>query len=329
MIEFKKDTEINQYYDPSEDKVKKTQIEIRYDPLTGRTSRILEKPLPMEKGADMSEIDRGFCPFCPGSIEDVGARDSKILDGEFMEEGESTLLSNISPYAEYSLVIPLTKTHYLPLTEFETEHFLDALKLIHRYLIRLSKKETGLYPTIIMNYLKPAGSSILHPHLQLMVTGNPFEQQERIFSAEDRFKKEYGVPYWAELVKQENDSDRSIAGKNGFTWLSPFAPLGLEHVRGIADKDFMDFDKKYFKGLSQGIVNVLNAYQEMGKNSFNMSINLSPLKDSRNRTIVDMVARSNFDKYYWCDVFSLEKLLGERYSNKNPENIAEYMKEFF
>ncbi|MGM0404529.1 MAG: hypothetical protein ACQEQM_00100 [Thermoplasmatota archaeon] len=329
MIEFKKEVETSQFYDPSEDEFKDTSVEIRYDPLTGRTSRILEKPLPMEKGADMDKMEKGFCPFCPENIETVGARDCKVLEGEMMKEGEASLLSNISPYAEYSLVIPLTKTHYLRLDEFKKEHFLNAFKLVQRYLKKLTKIESDVFPTIIMNYLKPAGSTVTHPHIQVMVTGTPFENQDQILSSEERFYDENETSYWKELVKEEKNGERFISESDGFTWKTPFAPLGLEHVRGVCLEDFTDLENDYLEGMAQGIVNVLKGYYEMGKNSYNISVLMSPLGENRNRTVVDIVARSNFDKYYWCDVFSLEKLLGEKSSNKAPENIAEFMRGHF
>ncbi len=329
MIEFNKEVETSQYYDPSKDELKDTSVEIRHDPLTGRTSRILEKPLPLEEGADMDKIEKGFCPFCPENIETVGARDSKVLEGEMMEEGEATLLSNISPYAEYSLVIPLTKTHYLRLDEFKISHFRNAFKLVQRYLKKLTEIKSDVFPTIIMNYLKPAGSTVTHPHIQVMVTGTPFENQGDILSSEDRFFEDNGTSYWEQLVKEEKNGDRFISETHGFTWKTPFAPLGLEHVRGVCLQDFIDLDEEYLEGMARGIVNVLKGYKEMGRNSFNISVLMSPLGDARNRTVVDIVARSNFDKYYWCDVFSLEKLLGEKTSNKTPESIAKFMKNHF
>ncbi|MFO7792217.1 MAG: hypothetical protein R6W73_04435 [Candidatus Saliniplasma sp.] len=329
MIEFKKEIETSQFYDPSEDELKDTSVEVRHDPLTGRTSRILEKPLPMKEGADMDKMEKGFCPFCPENIETVGARDNKVLNGEMMKEGEATLLSNISPYAEYSLVIPLTKTHYLQLDEFKKEHFVNAFQLVQEYLRKLTEMKSEVYPTIIMNYLKPAGSSLTHPHIQVMVTGTPFENQGRVLSSEERFYDENGTSYWEELVKEERNGERFIYETDGFTWMTPFAPLGLEHVRGVCLEDFIDLEDDYLKGMAQGIVNVLKGYHEMGKNSFNISVLMSPLEDDRNRTVVDLVARSNFDKYYWCDVFSLEKLFGEKSSNKTPEDVAGYMKDIF
>lgn len=42
-----------------------------------------------------------------------------------------------------------------------------------------------------------------------------------------------------------------------------------------------------------------------------------------------IVARSNLDKFYWCDVSAISKLLDEAYSNKKPEDVAKYMKKFF
>ncbi len=321
MIEFQEDLERSRFFDPSEGERKQEKIVVRKDPLTGKPSRILTKPLPISKEVEIEEeISGGFCPFCPENIYDIGARDSEVLDDEILEKGEAVLLANINPYAERSLVIRLSEDHYLPLDSFTEEHFTDAFELTLDYLDEENQIE---HVSLMMNYLKPAGSTVVHPHIQLLASDNPMDYQKRVLDSCEIYREETGENYWEGLLAEEREGERYLGKTGVMEWIAPFAPRGLEHIQGIALEDFMTFERKDLKNLSAGIVNTLRYYSGMGLNSFNISI--MPLFGERgiDATVVDIVARSNFDKYYWCDVFALTKLLEEPYSHKYPKEIAE------
>lgn len=330
MIEFVKDTEESVFYDPTEDRTERVEVEIREDPLTGKTSRILEKPIPINKNPDMSDVEKdGFCPFCPENIEKVGARDVNVLSKEKLEEGEAILLANVTPYSKHSLVIRLTKEHYLTLNEFKKQYFSDAFELIQRYMKKMDDLEK-MYPFVLMNYLKPAGSSIVHPHLQLLVSKKPIDYQRRVIESGEFFYKDKGINYWKELLDEERDGPRHIGDTGGFTWISAFAPRGFEHVQGICSDDFLDLEKEGLDGLSQGITNVLSAYADMDYNSFNFSLFIPPAgKDKKFAIFIDMITRSNLDKFYRNDEFSMPKLWDEGYSQKTPEKVAEQVRKYF
>lgn len=331
MIEFRKETELAIFYDPSEEEVKEMEIEIRVDPLTGKTSRILDKPLAQNSEGDMSDVEKdGFCPFCAGNIEKVGARDTKVLSKEMVWSGEAALLANVTPYSEYSMVIRLSEEHYLPLEEFEQKHFTDGFKLAKEYLNKIEDIEENKFPALIMNYLKPAGSSIVHPHMQLLVSENMMDHQRRLISnAEEYFEKE-GSSYWDDLLEEERNGKRYI-GKVGKTeWISAFAPRGFDHVNGINLKNFLDFDDEDISDLSQSITNVLQAYSQMGRNSFNFSIFIpASTEKPKSATVIDIITRTNLDKFYRADDFAMPKLLDEPYCNKKPEKLAKEIKVYF
>ncbi len=321
MIEFEENIEWSRFFDPSDGERKREKIVVRKDPLTGKSSRILEKPLPISKEVEIEEdIKGGFCPFCSENIYDIGARDSEVLDDEILEKGEAVLLANISPYAERSLVIRLSEDHYLPLDSFTEEHFTDAFELTLNYLDEDNKIE---HASLMMNYLKPAGSTVVHPHIQILASDDPMDYQKRVLEACERYHENTGENYWKDLLSEEREGERYVGETGVMEWISPFAPRGLEHIQGIALKNFMNFERKDLKDLSLGIVNTLLYYSSIDLNSFNIS--MMPLLGEKEvkATVVDIVARSNFDKYYWCDVFALTKLLEEPYSHKYPKEIAD------
>ncbi len=331
MIEFRKDTEVAKFYDPSDKEIKESEIEVRTDPLTGKTSRILDKPLGQTGEEDMSDVEKdGFCPFCSENLKKVGARDVRLLSGEMWERGEAALLGNVTPYSEYSIIIRLTEEHYLSLEEFEEKHFADGFKLILEYLENIEDMEENKFPAVIMNYLKPAGSSVVHPHMQLLVSGKKMNYQRSLISrAKEYFEKEENC-YWNDLLNKERNGERFI-GKAGETeWISAFAPRGFNHLKGINTETFLDFKDKDISDLSKGVTKVLKAYSEMECNSFNFSIFIPAFSEKQKfATIVDMITRTNLDKFYRADDFAMPKLLDEPYCNKNPEELAEEIKGYW
>ncbi|MEF8835569.1 MAG: hypothetical protein V5A76_05385 [Candidatus Thermoplasmatota archaeon] len=331
MVEFRKEIEKATFYDPNDEAVKERKIEIRFDPLTGKTSRILDKPLDQNDEGDMSDVEKdGFCPFCPENLEKVGARDTKILLGEMLKQGEARLLANVTPYSEYSTVVRLTEEHHLSLNEFEERHFVDGLKLVIEYLKKMEDIEEKKFPAVIMNYLKPAGSSIVHPHMQLLFSESMMDYQRRLVSNAEEYFEEEEKSYWENLVKEERGGKRAIGKTGGNEWISAFAPRGFDHVKGINPTNLLDFDDDELSSFSEGITNVLQAYGEMGRNSFNFSIFIPTFRESRKfSTVIDMITRTNLDKFYRADDFAMPKLLDESYSNMKPEELAKKVRDYF
>ena len=325
VLEYRVIKEYYSYFNPMTNAVEESEIEIRFDPLTKKPSRIVEKPLPISENPDITEdVKRDFCPFCDENVEKVVVRDVKVLNRELLKRGEAILFANLTPYADYSLVIRISRDHYIPLKDFKSELFVDAFYLAREYL----RKVDADFATLMMNYLKPAGSSIVHPHLQLVISKHPLDYQQRIIDSAKEYYEKNKRNFWEDLIKSERNSDRFIAD-NGFFWYAPFAPRGFDHVSAIKLKSFVDFDDNDFKALADGIVRVFKAYSELGYNSINFGIFI-PLKEFEYlATTFDIVARSNLDKFYWCDVFTITKLFDEAYTNKKPEETAKFIKKFF
>ncbi len=326
IIVFRSEKEHNEFYHPGKDSMEEVKVEIRFDPLTGKTSRIVQKPFPIAEDPDMSDVEKdGFCPMCPENIYDVGARDPRILDKKLGEKGEAVLMANITPYAEYSLVCRLAEDHYLELDEFKEHHFSDGFDLLKDYLEVLKGNGENKYPSIIMNYLKPAGSSIVHPHIQMLISSHPNDYYKRRYEEGRRFYEDERKNYWKKLV--EKDEERRIGKTGDIDWLAAFSPQGFEHVKGIYDGSFDEIDTD---DLSKGIVNVLRTYKNLNYNSFNFSIFIPPLNQEEGyATVIDLVARSNLDKFYWSDVSAISKLQDEPLVNRKPEDmIYDYKRGF-
>jgi len=123
------------------------------------------------------------------------------------------------------------------------------------------------------------------------------------------------------------DKERRIGKIGDINWLTAFSPQGFEHIKGVYDGQFLEIDTK---DLAKGMINVLRTYKGLNYNSFNISVFVPPLNQEEGfATVVDMVTRSNLDKYYWSDVSAITKLQDEPLTNRKPEKIVTDYKERF
>ena len=99
---------------------KSIPVEVRTDPLTGRTARICHfRRLTFEKPDINRLIDasRNTCPFCPEKVLEV----TPCFPAEIAPEGrlfrdDQVLFPNIAPYDGLGAVATLGRRHYIPMT---------------------------------------------------------------------------------------------------------------------------------------------------------------------------------------------------------------------
>ncbi|MET1125189.1 MAG: hypothetical protein ABWW66_08065 [Archaeoglobaceae archaeon] len=305
-------------------------IEVRFDPLTLQTSRIVKKSIKLDFGGFEEEIEstRSWCPFCSERIESMAARDPEIMSGELWRRGEAILFANLMPYARHSLVLRLTEEHFLRPSQFKVQHFFDAFKLVQEYLEKLP--EGKLYITVGMNYLKPAGSSIMHPHIQVVITQNSPDYFARLDWSSLEFKESNGKDYWLALLEAERGGERYIGRTAKTEWIAAFAPKGFYHFTAIPEeREFAKMSDEQLLGFAEGIVKVLKYYERKGMNSFNFAFFCADRIGEHFRTNFHIVARSPFGKFYWCDVFFPKMLQDESVTFFTPEEYARELRELW
>ena len=132
-IEFRVEREVCRFLDPTRnfEPVEKT-TEIRRDPLTGRSSRILDMGFSAEKPDVEGMVERfrsGFNPFAPDKRDAVTPKfleDVEGIPGGRLSRGEATVVPNLFPYDRYSAVTVLSKSDFVPLRGFSEGLLVDA-----------------------------------------------------------------------------------------------------------------------------------------------------------------------------------------------------------
>ncbi len=254
--------------------------EVRYDPLTGCTTRILDFPVRELERDDLgalAEISRAFCPFCPELVEQVTPKfQPGLLSRERYAQGEALCVPNAFPYDENGAVTIMSHGHYLKLREFTREILSNALTCCADYLQDVVKHQPEVvYQSINWNYMPVAGGSIIHPHLQVTASSTPTNYYTLVMEALRQYRRAHGAHFWHDLVEQERaQGERFIAEAGDMSWMVAFAPMGVFDVIGVMEEVSRPADLKggLLDDMVGGVLNVLGYIDSLNMYSLNMSI---------------------------------------------------------
>lgn len=322
------------FYNPLEDFAETTiEVEVRTDPLTGRQSRIVpDNFLLPEEEPDIEPVvsDAEGCFFCPGMVGEATPKYPDFVGFDRGSVGEATSFPNLNPYSAHSNVVVLTEDHYVPIGEFTTDIFADGLQAALEYVTAVFDHEDApQIGSINMNFLRSAGSSIIHPHVQTLVDDRGTNAQRAILEGARAYREEMDSEYFGDLVDEERDSDRYVGATGDLEWLAPYAPRHHRHLLGVfPDTSIPDPDAATVEDLATGISNVLSYFADVGLNSFNFGLHLVE-DEPAVRPVFDIVARSVFDQYYWSDATFFETVHEEGVVDVAPETYAEEAAAFF
>lgn len=252
------------------------ECEIRTDPLTGRNSRILFFPLrelPEPDYESMLRKDTGFCPFCPENIDKITPKfNPSLFTRERFRMGESVCFPNAFPYDENGAVTVITTEHFVKIDGFTHSIITNAFTCCVEFLREVAANQPAAkYQSINWNYLPLAGSSIIHPHLQITASAQPTNYCSDVL----RTVKKSGGNLFAELVNAERgNGERFLSGGEFFSWIVAFAPEGVFDVMAVSN-DYMEpsgLDGAALVELVDGIMKTMGFITSARMISFNLSL---------------------------------------------------------
>jgi galactose-1-phosphate uridylyltransferase len=210
----------------------------------------------------------------------------------------------------------------------------DGLTAAQKFLkIVYERDSTAAFTAVTANYLFPAGASLVHPHLQMIVTPVPYSYHARLLDAGNAYYRENGSPYFIDLLQEEETGLRYVARKGRWHWLAPFSPMGNNEFMAIheAEADFGKLTLPDLKDLSYGISRVLAFYETLGHLSFNYAV-YSAKGDRFTegfRCLIKIICRQNLYPNYRNDDYFLQKLLQAELIITPPEELAVRLKGYF
>ncbi len=316
-------------------------IEIRTNPITGRTSRItpsrgMEREpaiehLP-EPPPDSEDTDN--CPFCHPQLERQTPQLIPTLHAEGrLCQGESVLFPNLFPYAAYSAVSTFDRQHYVEIGTAAPNAYCNSLLNCRRYLRRvIAQDPAARYMAITQNHLPSAGGSLLHPHLQVHADRMAPNHPRFLESRAEKYFQVTGRHLFSDYLAREKADGRRMIGCCGrWRWLAAFAPEGfyelwallpgVTSLFGATDTDWFD--------LARGIVKAQKFYRRMNRNGYNLGLVAIEKEEGALELRLVMLARSNYAPWVRNDHTGFEVMLGDMATFSPPEETARQARVFW
>jgi UDPglucose--hexose-1-phosphate uridylyltransferase len=345
LIDFRKVEKRQKILNPTKGFAEQeTSFEYRTDPLTGRNTTVISgmlgyvaRFLTSDKTVldSLVEQSRVACPFCP---ENVRIK-TPMFPPEFLKDGrifvgEAVVVPNLTGHAEKSALAVLSKQHHLKLAEFVPKLLVDGFEGGSVYLKRLQETSSVTrFPVFIFNYLPPAGSSIFHPHMQILVRDRPFFLVKLMLDKSRAYFRKTGMSFWSDLLQEERVRDRYLMKKKLVEWIVPFAPLrGMNEVQAIVrgKSQLLELDGDDWFGLAEGISTVLGFYERQGYSCFNIILMSGPMDKHLDYFDVNLriISRPGVQTTSFTDAWAAPYLLWDGEAVELPEQLAERIRDF-
>ena len=329
-MEFEKIIKKSHFLDPFQSYAPVEKLsEVRVDPLTGSTSRILDFPVKQLEKTDLgpvAESTRQFCPFCPSVVEQITPKfDPSLVPEERYRRGEAICFPNAFPYDENGAVTVISSEHYIPIEGFTLPLIRDALECCARYLADLLPGQPEVvYQSINWNFLPLAGSSVFHPHLQVMASTTATNYYATITRALKRYTATHGTGFWEDLISEEEKLRERYIGNTGhISWIIAFAPMGAFDVLGVVSgvSRPAEIIGVLSEEIANALVEILRFIGSLNITSFNMAFYFIA-GDSSFTPHIRVCPRIALPPLGTSEINYMKMLHGEPLTTMKPEDVC-------
>ena len=337
---FQTETLSSRIVDPDGSLVEKP-VEIRTDPITGRTSRItFARAAEKETGthalpeAPPLAHDTAACPFCQPQLKSrTPTLPDSLAETDRLELGTSVLFPNLFPYGRYSAVSLFDDQHYVEIGKASLSSYADSFRNCRQYLNKvLASDPKAVYMAITQNHLPSAGGSLVHPHLQVHADRDPPNYIRFLEERAHTYQADTGQGLFSDyLAHEQADGSRLIGQTGDWHWLAAFAPEGFFEIWGLLPGicSLLDLDKTGWHNLARGVLNIQKFYRSLHRNGYNLGLLAVEKRDSRLELRLRILARSNYAPWVRNDHTGYEVMLGDMATFNAPEETAELAGPFF
>ena len=312
-------------------------FEIRFDPLTGQTGRVFDLPFKADK-PDVSDIvDRSkkiFCPFCPAALEKSTPEFPKDLIPEGrIQVGDATLIPNLAPFEKHAGVAIFSREHFLPMENLTPETMRDAFLASLLYLKRVAQADSlARFFSINWNYMPPAGSSLVHAHLQPNAGDVPTNTLREQIEGCRRYWQENQRVFWEDFVQAEKQNAERYLGTRGSSfWATSFVPFSfLPDVQCVFPEHLtlLQMSEDDLECFLEGLSRIVEYFLLENIYSFNVSI-FSAKEEKSHRVNARICPRLPPRPIGNSDIAYPQMMHKESFTVRPPEFVCQRMKEMF
>ena len=316
-------------------------VEIRTDPITGRTCRItfarsaeketgtaaLPEPPPAAK-------EQAACPFCrPQLAHRTPTLPENLSPAGRLEKGASVLFPNLFPYGRYSAVSLFDNRHFVEIGKASLQSYVDSFSNCRDYLQQvIAADPEAVYMAITQNHLPSAGGSLVHPHLQVHADRLPPNHLRFLEQRSAEHHARTGRGLLADYLAHEQAARARLIGRIGaWHWMAAFAPEGFFEIWGILPgiHSLFDLGGNHWEDLSKGVLSAQQFYRSLNRNGYNLGLLAVEKGTSRLEIRVRLLARSNYAPWVRNDHTGYEVMLGDMATFEAPERTAEMARPFW
>ncbi|MBM4763777.1 hypothetical protein [Bacillus sp. B15-48] len=336
-IEFRKKEEWFTFTDHQGNVIER-KTEIRFDPLTGETSRLIFNPgltiIPPDY-TEKSKLTAGTnCPFCNENLMKV----TPVFPQEIAEQGRffhgnAVCFPNLFPYSKHNGVVIFSNQHYVRLEDFTPSMIRDGFMVAQRYLEKVMATDNkARCASINWNYLPLSGGSILHPHIQVMVSESQTNYQSIIKEKTSSYEKQTGKSFFLSLIEAEKKlGERWIGEYGNIHWIHAYAPKSHNDFIVVFPqaRSIDDLKKQDWLNFAKGLTCIFKVLTEQGFESFNLSLNISEDSVNKEPIHVRLIPRHTSGILETSDINFFQALHQESLAFYIPEEISEKARSHF
>jgi len=344
-LSLRKEVRRARLLNPARDfEIEEQVLERRFDPLTGLSTFVVKGRLQyVEKFFNtdrqllekLAEASRPNCPFCPERVELVTPKFPKdVAEDGRIKVGKCIAFPSLHAHSDFNAVVVLGPKHLaypreLAVTLAEgLEAGLKALKAAYMASPELA------YGIMIMNYLPPAGSSIIHPHMQALASNTPFNYQRLLLVKSYEYYAQTSKNYWVQLIELEKKAqERLICESDYLAWITPFAPSRFFEVWGVFKEPLTptELGPQHLAELADGLSRILAYYEDRGILCVNFALILPRFGSSQEHfnPQIRVCARFGLMQPFLSDFWALATLLHESEVVETPEDYALELRKYF
>jgi UDPglucose--hexose-1-phosphate uridylyltransferase len=270
---------------------------------TARSKRPGDFVKPAQERRTLPEYD-AHCPFCPGNKAMLlsiiletpaatgGSWQTRIVPNKFPalvpQAGCARVPRGIylamEGHGRHEVVIESPR-HNRDLSQMTPEEIGVVIETYHWHYVALMKEHENMLVLIFRNHGERAGTSLMHPHSQMIVTGIvPPLVREREEQAQ-RYFDEWGRCVFCEMIEFErNDRSRVVFENESFLGFVPFAaevPFEIWVMPKEHEADFGSINARAKTALAEALHHVLSRLRtKLADPDYNYVINSSSQYDS-------------------------------------------------
>jgi len=249
------------------------------------------------------------CPFCPGNEERAGEPTSVIKDkdGNWLvkvvpnkfpalsctgepDKTNEGVYHSVNGVGVHEVIIE-SPLHNMTTAFYENSQVENIIKIYKQRYLELSKDPRIKHVIIFKNHGLSAGTSLEHPHSQLLATPIVSTQVANRESAAREYHDENGECVYCKMINEEIEAkERIIIENKNFIGIVPYAAFSPFHTWILPKKhksSFGEISEEEIKDLASILKETLaKLYCGLGNPDYNYCIRTSPFTDSENNYFI-------------------------------------------